>query len=321
MYQVLIKNGPKGDELEIHSPFSNDLKLIEGSIKKGINTFDSFNLSFIPNNPAFGKMKPLTTLIRVFDSQLNKNIFKGRVLIPTDQMESTGEFNCSYTCASDLSYLQDTVQKYAKIQNTTPEQFFRYLIGIHNAQAEEHKRFIVGIVTVTNSTDNVYRYVDDMATTWETIQDKLISRIGGEIRVREVNGVNYIDYVTEIGEHVDTTIELAKNLISISKSVDPTEICTRLFPRGERLEGTEETSSDASQPRLTIASVNNGKEYIDAPQALIDEFGVMEKTKEWSEVTQPQILLSKGIEFLNSQKSALTQYRISGVLKLVTITF
>ena len=119
MYQVLIKNGPKGDELEIHSPFSNDLKLIEGSIKKGINTFDSFNLSFIPNNPAFGKMKPLTTLIRVFDSQLNKNIFKGRVLIPTDQMESTGEFNCSYTCASDLSYLQDTVQKYAKIQNTT----------------------------------------------------------------------------------------------------------------------------------------------------------------------------------------------------------
>lgn len=313
MYQVLIKNGPKGDELEIHSPFSNDLKLIEGSIKKGINTFDSFNLSFIPNNPAFGKMKPLTTLIRVFDSQLNKNIFKGRVLIPTDQMESTGEFNCSYTCASDLSYLQDTVQKYAKIQNTTPEQFFRYLIGIHNAQAEEHKRFIVGIVTVTNSTDNVYRYVDDMATTWETIQDKLISRIGGEIRVREVNGVNYIDYVTEIGEHVDTTIELAKNLISISKSVDPTEICTRLFPRGERLEGTEETSSDASQPRLTIASVNNGKEYIDAPQALIDEFGVMEKTKEWSEVTQPQILLSKGIEFLNSQKSALTQYRISAL--------
>lgn len=313
MYQVLIKNGPKGDEIEIHSPFSNDLKLIEGSIKKGINTFDSFNLSFSAYNPAFGKMKPLTTLIRVFDSQLNKNIFKGRVLIPTNQMEATGEFNCSYTCASDLSYLQDTVQKYAKIQNTTPEQFFRYLIDIHNAQAEEHKRFVVGIVTVTNSTDNVYRYVDDMATTWETIQDKLISRIGGELRVREVNGINYIDYVTEIGEHVPTAIELAKNLISISKSVDATEICTRLFPRGERQESTEETSSDASQPRLTIASVNGGKEYIDASKALIDEFGIMEKTKEWSEVTQAQILLSKGREFLNNQKSALTQYRISAL--------
>ncbi|MFS7403429.1 phage tail spike protein [Carnobacterium maltaromaticum] len=313
MYQVLIKNGPKGDELEIHSPFSNDLKLIEGVIKKGINTFDSFNLSFIPNNPAFGKMKPLTTLIRVFDSQLNKNIFKGRVLIPTNQMESTGGFNCIYTCASDSSYLQDTIQKYAKIKNTTPEQFFRYLIGIHNLQAEEHKRFVVGIVTVTNSTDNVYRYVDDMATTWETIQDKLISRIGGEIRVREVNGVNYIDYVAEIGEHVETDIELSKNLISISKSVDATEICTRLFPRGERQEGTEETSSDASQPRLTIASVNNGKEYIDAPKALIDEFGIVEKTREWSDVTQAQVLLSKAQEFINSQKSALTQYSVSAL--------
>ncbi|TFJ76311.1 phage tail spike protein [Carnobacterium maltaromaticum] len=313
MYQVLIKNNPKGDELEIHSSFSNDLKLVGGVIKKGLNTFDNFNLSFLPNNPAYGKMHPLTTLIRVVDTQLNVNVFKGRILIPTDSMESTGEFNCSYTCASDLSYLQDTIQKYAKIQNTTPEQFFRYLIEIHNSQAEEHKRFIVGIVNVTNSTENVYRYVDDMATTWETIQDKLISSLGGEIRVREVNGVNYIDYVAEIGEHVDTTIELSKNLVSISKSVDTTNICTRLYPRGGRLEGTEETSTDASQPRLTIASVNGGKEYIDAPQSLIDEFGIVEKTNEWSDVTQPQILLSKGKEFLNNQKSALTQHHISAL--------
>ena len=131
--------------------------------------------------------------------------------------------------------------------------------------------------------------------------------------VREVNGVNYIDYVTEIGEHVETNIELTKNLISVSKSVDSTEICTRLFPRGERQEGTEETSSDASQPRLTIASVNNGKEYIDAPKALIDEFGIVEKTREWSDVTQAQILLSKAQEFLNSQKSALTQYSVSAL--------
>ncbi|TFJ40132.1 hypothetical protein CKN73_07360 [Carnobacterium divergens] len=313
MYQVLIKNGPKGDELEIHSPFSNDLKIDKGSIKKGINTFDSFNLSFLPNNPAFGKIKPLTTLIRVFDSQLNKNIFKGRVLIPTDQMESNGGFNCSYTCASDLSYLQDTIQKYAKIQDTTPEQFFKYLIEVHNSQIEEHKRFIVGVVNVTNNTDNVYRYVDDLSTTWDTIQDKLISRLGGEIRVREVNGVNYIDYVTEIGEHTDTTIELSKNLISLSKSVDPTEIVTRLYPRGERLESEEETGSDASQPRLTISSVNGGRDYLDAPQELINEFGIIEKSKEWSEVTQPQILKSKGQQFLDEQKSAQTQYSLTAV--------
>ena len=313
MYQVLIKDGPKGDELEIHSPFSNDLKLDKGSIKKGINTFDSFNLSFLPNNPAFGKIKPLTTLIRVFDSQLNKNIFKGRVLIPTDQMESNGGFKCSYTCASDLSYLQDTIQKYAKIQDTTSEQFFKYLIEVHNSQTEEHKRFIVGVVNVTNNTDNVYRYVDDLATTWDTIQDKLISRLGGELRIREVNGVNYIDYLIEIGEHTDTTIELSKNLISLSKSVDPTEIVTRLYPRGERLEGEEETSSDASQPRLTISSVNGGKDYLDAPQELINEFGIIEKSKEWSEVTQPKILKSKGQQLLDEQKSAQTQYSLTAV--------
>ncbi len=313
MYQVLIKDGPKGDELEIHSPFSNDLKLEKGSIKKGVNTFDSFEFSFLPNNPSFGRLKPLTTLIRVVDTRLNKSIFKGRVLIPTDEMESSGEFSCSYTCGSDLSYLQDSVQKYGKFQNTTPEQFFRYLIDVHNSQVEEHKRFVVGIVTVTNNTDNVYRYVDDLATTWGTIQDKLISRLGGEIRVREVNGVNYIDYVTEIGEHTDTTIELSKNLISISKSVDPTEIVTRIYPRGERLESEEESNTDASQPRLTIASVNNGKEYLNASEELINEFGIIEKAVEWSEVTQPQILKSKGQQYLDEQKSAKTQYSLTAV--------
>lgn len=313
MYQVLIKDGPKGDELEIHSPFSNDLKLIKGSVKPGINAFDSFNFSFLPNNPSFGKLKPLKTLIRVFDTRLNKNIFKGRILIPTDQMDSSGDFNCSYVCASDLSYLQDSVQKYAKIQDTTPEQFFRYLIDVHNSQVEEHKRFVVGIVTATNNTDNVYRYVDDLATTWGTIQDKLISRLGGEIRVREVNGVNYIDYITEIGEHTDTTIELSKNLISISKSVDPTEIVTRIYPRGERLESEEESNTDASQPRLTIASVNNGKEYLNASEELINEFGIIEKAVEWSEVTQPQILKSKGQQYLDEQKSAKTQYSLTAV--------
>ncbi|WP_199198165.1 phage tail protein, partial [Carnobacterium divergens] len=313
MYQVLIKNSPKGDELEIHSPFSNDLKLTKGSVKPGINAFDSFDFSFLPNNPSFGKLKPLTTLIRVVDTKLNKNIFKGRVLIPTDRMESSGDFNCSYICASDLSYLQDSVQKYGKFQNTTPEQFFRYLIDVHNSQVEEHKRFVVGIVTVTNNTDNVYRYVDDLATTWGTIQDKLISRLGGEIRVREVNGVNYIDYVTEIGEHTDTTIELSKNLISISKSVDPTEIVTRIYPRGERLESEEESNTDASQPRLTIASVNNGREYLNASNELINEFGIIEKAVEWSEVTQPQILKSKGQQYLDEQKSAKTQYSLTAV--------
>ncbi|TFI66639.1 hypothetical protein CKN82_11120 [Carnobacterium divergens] len=313
MYQVLIKNSPKGDELEIHSPFSNDLKLTKGSVKPGINAFDSFDFSFLPNNPSFGKLKPLTTLIRVVDTKLNKNIFKGRVLIPTDRMESSGDFNCSYICASDLSYLQDSVQKYGKFQNTTPEQIFRYLIDVHNSQVEEHKRFTVGVVTVTNNTDNVYRYIDDLATTWDTIQDKLISRLGGEIRVREVNGVNYIDYVTEIGEHTDTTIELSKNLISISKSVDPTEIVTRIYPRGERLESEEESNTDASQPRLTIASVNNGREYLNASSELIKEFGIIEKAVEWSEVTQPQILKSKGQQYLDEQKSAKTQYSLTAV--------
>src|SRR5699024_695621 len=108
--------------------------------------------------------------------------------------------------------------------------------------------------TVTNPTDNVYRYLG-YENTYETIKDKLIKRLGGYIQARrEVDGL-YLDYLEEVGEYIESTpIRLSHNMQSIDYEVDPTEIVTRLVPLGERIESEDEDAADASEARLTIES-------------------------------------------------------------------
>nr|WP_237559028.1 phage tail spike protein [Enterococcus gallinarum] len=238
-------------------------------------------------------------------------------------MKETGEFFKEIICEGELAYLHDSVQKWGKWQNLTPAQFFKALIDEHNSQVEEYKQFTVGQVNVTNSTDNVYRYTDDDVDTYDTIQDKLIERLGGELQVRYENGVRYIDYLEQIGDKGSQKIELSVNLRSISRKVDPTEMITVLKPLGERLE-QEDDNTDASDPRLTIASVNNGSPYL-RDEEKVAQFGVRVAAQVWDDVTVPSNLKSKGQSFLQNQKTALVQYQIDAVdlapLKLTIDSF
>lgn len=310
MYRVEIDND--GKKTTIHSPVALDYGetplLLDGQIKSGINTAATFDFSYLNTNPAYGNLHPLKTLIKVTDTLKNRVVYRGRALSLVDSMESDGAFYYRYKCESELAYLQDSVQKWFKAQNMTVRQIFEYIINIHNNQVEPYKQMIVGEVTVTNNTDNVYYYIDDSTSTFDTIKDKLLDRLGGELQIRRENGVNYIDYLVEIGKRSKTTIELGKNMIAVSKSMDPNDVITRIFPRGIRLESTEEANADASQPRLTIASVNGGIDYLNASQELINRYGIQGKAVNWDDVTIPSILKTKGQQYLDNQKIVSFKY-------------
>jgi len=81
---------------------------------------------------------------------------------------------------------------------------------------------------------------------------------------------------------------------------------------GTRVASTDETATDASEARLTIASVNNGLAYIDR-QDLIDVFGIQGSSITWDDVTIESNLLSAGTNWMNNQKISLNQYKIAAV--------
>ncbi len=309
MYKVSIFN----DDVEtvIHSPHNDDLKLETGTIKREINKIDSFDIGFYMNNPAYGKLKPFKTLVKVFNTKTNQYEFEGRVLAPDEDMDDTGLYDAAYECEGELAYLHDSQQRHLEYRGT-PENLLISILNYHNQQVEEYKKFEPGIVEVTTSTDNIYIYLSAEKTAFEEIEDKILERVGGELRIRKENGVRYLDVLERVGEEKKTPIKIAKNLRSMSRSVDPTEIITRLTPLGERVESEDEEATDASEARLTIEEVNDGLPYID-DQALITEFGIQAGAITWDDITLPSRLLSTANNWLSSQKVALVQYEISAL--------
>ncbi len=163
--------------------------------------------------------------------------------------------------------------------------YLQIILDNHNKQVSADKQFQVGIIEVE---ENLYRYLG-YDKTFATIKDKLLNRLGGELRVRYDNGIRYLDYLTEIGEVKKTDIRLAKNLITIEQEQDPSDIISRLIPLGNKI-------SDDTEERLTISEVNNGINYIDDEDA-IAKFGIIVGSKTWDDVTLATNLLTKGKEF------------------------
>lgn len=313
MYRVVVYKGAAdktGEVLHEPRPFGN--KVISGDIDLPFNAVSTAEFKVPLQNTLYRQIEPITSLVKVFDTVSGETVFDGRVA------KVSGEFSSTHTqtieCEDCLAFLHDSSQTYRKVQNTTIAQFFMTLINYHNSQVDPYKQFKVGRVTVANSTDNVYRYTDDAADTFDTIKDKLVDRLGGYVVWhRESSGQLVIEYLAEYGEDVDTPIMLGKNLKSAKRDFDATELITRLVPIGSVIEqsaGVVDTSADAAQPKTTIEGVNGGVRYLE-DKSLVDRFGIIQKPVEWQDVTQPSILKAKGQEYLNQQRIGLLSWTVS----------
>lgn len=306
MYRVFLID-TNGQRHEIHGFKS---KLASAKITKAVNSVDKFEFTCLPDNLAYTDSKSFLTRIEVWSETM---LFKGRVLSSTTEMTTEGKLSREVVCESELGYLHDTYQEYGKWQNISPADFFRKIIDIHNAQVESYKRFKVGRCDVTDPNNSIYRYTADETSTYDTLSDKLIKRLGGELQLRYEADGTYIDYLKTTAIKGNQKIALSKNLRSLKRSISTEDIITVLKPLGKTLDtGETESDSDASKPRLTIASVNGGSKWL-RDEAKIAEFGIQEGVEIWEDVTEASNLLRKGREFLASQKTAQVQYQLSAI--------
>lgn len=320
MYSIKIFDGPEDDTgILIHSPYINDLKA-KFKVNLVLQGVSDMTLTINAKNPAWNNVRPLRTLIRVTNTRTGKKVFDGRILKPTQSMNSDGMFSIEYACESKLAYLHDSNQRWGRFQDTTIRQFFTHLIEVHNSQVEPHKRFKVGNVTVTNPTDNVYRYVG-YESTFDEIKDNLIDRLGGFLVIREESDGTYLDYLAEVGEEKETPIKLRKNLKDMRREIDPTDVITRVIPLGARLDDDEEEDTGASSPRLDMKSVNDGLDYL-IDHDLEEEFGIQWGTIVFDDINEPSYLLTRGQEFFRDQRAARISYDITPVdLSLIDTSF
>ena len=311
MYIVTIYNN--GVPTEIHGEKN---KLSSGSVVKGLNSIDSFSFCMLPPNPGFGILHERKTLIDVFNTNRNRYEFYGRVLYSNPSMSDSGFIKHDAVAESYLGFLQDSEQEYVEERNWTVKGLLQHAIDIHNSQTEEYKHFVLGNVTVTDPNDNLYCGIQ-REKTWKTLQDKLLNVLGGELSFRVVDGVNYLDYLVEIGEHKTTKIALSRNMKAITKEKDVSEFVTRLIPLGAKKtktiikeDGTTETVE--SEERLDITSVNNGKNYI-VDEAAEAEYGINVKSVSWDDVTVAANLMTKGEQWLATNNKVQVKYSVTAL--------
>lgn len=321
MYIVTIING--NDQRIIHDFRSaqNARKLASGTIVDAENSISSFTFSIYPNNVGYDLIQEYKTQIKVYNAKRARYDFIGRVLKSSPTMDSNGLIEKTVVCEDRLGYLHDSVQPYAEQRHysgdetrTGVEEFIDVLLANHNSQVEEYKRIYRGTVTVDpfDSSDDVTKGLN-WDSTYDNIKSKLLDSFGGYIVLRETDGVLYLDYLAEVGETRSTTIEVGRNMRSASKEIDPSGIVTRLVPLGAKLTVLDEDGNEAqSEERLTIASVNDGLDYV-VSEEYENQFGIRYATQTWDDVTDASNLLRKGTDWLIANNGLATSHDIDAL--------
>ena len=280
-----------------YDPRSPNQGLTDMTLEMEVNKSGALKFMIPKTHPQIDDLKKMYSELSVY--QDDDWLYTGRVL--SDGYDFYG--NRTVECEGELSYLLDSIQRYHEYHDISVRDYFTDLITKHNADVDERKRFTVGQVTVTDSNDSLYRY-STYENTWKTIEDRLISRLGGYIRIRHEDGKKYIDYIEDYGHTNTQVIRFGENILDLTREGDCDSLATVIVPLGKRDEETDE--------RLTIASVNGGKDYIEDTEA-IAIYGRIVKVVEYDDVELPENLLRKGQEVLDRQKLLTTTIEITAV--------
>lgn len=317
MYQVLLDNGNGNVLLHDGTTVNNVNKLLSCSLVNEINKISSLSFNIAYTHPQYNNFVEFASKVSVFNTIKNEYVFKGRVLNISASMEADGNVVKSVTCESRLAYLNDSIQPYTPerqyagdINTSGLQEFITTLLTNHNNQVEDYKKIYPGSITLQTwkTSDGVYKGLN-YETTWKAIQEKLLNVFGGEIRIREDDGLLYLDYAESFGTTRTTKIELGRNLKSVTQDFDATKIITRLIPLGAKQ--TDEEGNE-TENRLTIAEVNNDCIYIEDSTAYA-RYGAIYATVEWDNVTIDSNLLSKAQSYLIENNSVSVNNNVTAL--------
>lgn len=306
MYEVIIENSGTAEML--HELDVNSLRrAASGSFTGAINKISSAVFAIYPQNPCYDKLAEMQTHVKVRNTLTGVNEFEGRILKISGSMTSSGVTAKSITCEGYLAYLCDSVQTYRVFTNVDVVAFLQEVLAYHNSLTPEEKHIYLGQCDMHSLEEKITGY----GKTLDEIKRTLVDKLGGEIRIRRIDGKLYLDYLQKYGTTCSTKVELAKNLQDLSVDCDAANVITRLIPLGARL-------NDETEERLTIGATNaDGCIWLEDAKASA-KYGVIYGTVTFDECTNAGELRERGYAYLQQNNRVKKSYR-GNVLDLSTI--
>jgi hypothetical protein len=281
------------DDKTLHDVRDEEYQLITPKISLELNKTGSFEFGILPSHPHANDIKKLKSRLKVYDVDASDNgetarlLYCGRSITDQRDFEYTGQI----TCEGELSYLLDTIQRPHTYGSQSGEihkadtniAIFKRLIEEHNSQVEKEKQFEIGIVDIDSA--EIKTLATNYETTWDFINTNFLEKYEGYLRVRYENGTRYLDYVKQYGKVSTQVIRFGENLLDFQKYVKAEDVKTAIIPIG------------ANNVTIKTASGHDGKDYVFNQEA-VNLYGWIYSKVDFSDITDPNILLKKAQEYL-----------------------
>lgn len=287
MYRVYL------DGRILYYPGDEEAIIADSILSQAVNDSGTFTFSLPEDNPEYENIQARISMLQIVKD--DKEIFYGEVRSIDKDVDKIKQVYA----VGELAFLFDSVQPQAKYQDLSPRQMLETWLNIHNSQVEEKKRFYVGIVTVHDSNDSLYRFTN-RETTLDCIREKLCGKLDGYLRIRKTGGKRYLDLVTlqDYGKICEQPVQFGANLLDYVENVSGENIATACIPRGGKL---DESPIEGLEAYTDITSVNGGKDYVYIQKA-VDTYGWIYKVVDWDDVFIPTNLKSKAEKWLTDNQ-------------------
>jgi|GEM_PF-6068799 len=272
----------KIDDRLLFTPLKDAYLLHQPKVELEANKASSFDFKIYPDHPEYKNILKFNPIIKVYDD--NDLIFRGRILDDVKGWDNEKKVSCE----GELSFFNDSIVRPYDFKGSVYD-YLQLLVKQHNGQVDKRLQFTVRNVTVVDPNDLIVRANSNYPNTLQEINDKLFGLLGGYFYLEhdESKNITYLDYYEDPPFKVDQGIEQGKNLLDLTETIKGEDIATAIVPLGAKIEA--EDGSDTGK-RLTIASANNGKDYL-YDEKQVQAFGYLYRTVIWDDVTTVEALM------------------------------
>lgn len=313
MYQI------KCDNVIIHDPRIKNLRVIEPVCELGLNKTGSLTFLISSNNPHYDDICKLKSEISLY--QDGEWLFSGRVLNDEIKFNKVKQIQCE----GEFAYFLDSIQRNAEYHvvddgdKNKVQIFLEQLVDVHNNQVEDKKKFIVGNVTVKDTTPQLYKYTS-FQTTHTCLKEKLIDTFGGYFIPKNKNGIKYIDYLDNDNLNINSqVIKFGENIIDMTQFIRGEDIATAIIPRGKKLSDNT-VDGEKIETRLDISSIEDSIDETIVKQddfiydiEAVEKYGWIYKVIEWEDVSDVNNLFEKAKEQLNYYKQQAFNIELTAI--------
>lgn len=143
-----------------------------------------------------------------------------------------------------------------KAKVITPQKNVRYILQIASESYAKDKTFLWNGKEYYELNKDDYMFEMNFQTTLEAIQDLLVTRLNGYLRIRHANGKRYLDVLNGYVKDANQDIQFGVNLLDYATNLDLSDIYTAVVPLGPELPEWREISLEQSDDEKTQKKKN-----------------------------------------------------------------